>query len=189
MVPPSEAARYHAALPLMRVLCSYCQQSLGTKEPYDDDGVTHSICEPCFAHFSPQWEGQPFAEYLNGFPFPVALVDGDVRVVAFNDAAQRQLGWAPPRTVGLLGGEALECARSRLPGGCGRTSHCATCALRNSVVRAHRDRELVTRLPITLELAGGPVQLLLTTSLAGELVRVSIEAPAEAPVPPEEGAG
>jgi hypothetical protein len=57
------------------------------------------------------------------------------------------------------------------------------------VVHAHRDRELVTRLPITLERVDGPVQLLLSTSVAGELVRVSIEQPAADAPGPGDGRG
>ena len=49
---------------VMRIVCSYCRAELGKKEPLDVDVVTDGMCEPCFEHFTRQWEGLRLGEYL-----------------------------------------------------------------------------------------------------------------------------
>jgi hypothetical protein len=159
----------------MRVVCSYCQQLIATKPPLRDGSVTHGMCQACGDHFGAQWSGMSYDEYLSRFDFPVALVDQDVRLVAVNGPACRLIGKQSRDAVGLLGGDALECARARLPGGCGRTVHCPTCAIRNAVTHTHRTGHPLSRIPATLQRAGASVELLISTALEGKLVRVTIE--------------
>lgn len=166
----------------MRLVCSYCQQVIATKPPLHDGGVTHGMCQACAEYFGAQWSGMSYENYLARFDFPVVLVDGDVRLVAVNQAACTLLGKGPQEVIGLLGGEALECARARLPGGCGRTEHCPTCTIRHTVTRTHETGRPVRRVPARLRRAGGDVGLLISTALEGDLVRVTIE-PGEAPAP------
>jgi len=159
----------------MRVVCSYCQQLIDTKPPLRDGSVTHGMCQACGDHFGAQWSGMSYDEYLSRFAFPVALVDQDVRLVAVNGPASTLLGKRGEEAVGLLGGDALECARARLPGGCGRTVHCPTCAIRNAVTHTHRTGQALSRIPATLLRSGASVELLVSTALEGKLVRVTIE--------------
>ncbi len=159
----------------MRVVCSYCQRPLGQKAPLSDGGVSHGMCPACAEYFGAQWRGMSYDAYLGRFDFPVALMDGDVRVVAVNEPACALLGREAKEAVGLLGGDALECARARLPGGCGKTVHCATCAIRNTVTLTHRTGKAMARVPARLVRAAGVVDLLISTALRGDLVQVTIE--------------
>ncbi len=164
----------------MRLVCSYCQKDMGTKPPLGDGGVSHGMCPPCGEHFKALWSGMSYGEYLERFDFPVVMVEGDVRVVALNKPACQLLGREPGEVTGLLGGEALECCRSRLPGGCGKTVHCSTCAIRNTVTRTKQTGLTMKRVPATLRRDDQTLDLLISTAAEGMLVRVTIE-PAAAP--------
>jgi hypothetical protein len=159
----------------VRIVCSYCRKDLGTKPPLADSSVTHGMCPACADHFSAQWEGMSYGEYLERFGFPVILVEGDVRVVAVNKPAGNLLGRQPSDLIGLLGGEALECAHALLPEGCGKTVCCATCTIRNTVTHTHRTGEAQRQVPATLQRKEELVNLLISTALEGKLVRVTIE--------------
>jgi hypothetical protein len=39
----------------------------------------------------------------------------------------------------------MECARARLPGGCGKTEHCKACAIRNTVMETHATGKAVEK--------------------------------------------
>lgn len=171
----------------MNVVCSYCRKDMGRKPPLGDGGVTHAMCRDCDAYFAAQWSGMSFQQYVGRFDFPVVLVEAEGRVVAMNQPACDFLGRAPHDVVGLLGGEAMECAYARLPGGCGKTAHCAACAIRNSVTRTHQTGQPLRRVPATLRRRDQVHALLVSTVLEGRVVRVTIEPaePAVQPPPPE----
>ncbi len=160
----------------MRVVCCFCARDLGTKAPRGG-GVTHGMCAECDQYFARQWAGLSWGEYLDRFDFPVMLVDADVRVVAANRAAGAMLGRDPASMLGLLGGEAMECVRARLPGGCGKTVHCSACAIRNAVTHTRRTGRPLSRVPARLRRREGPVDLLVSTAVEGPAVRVSVEPP------------
>jgi PAS domain-containing protein len=145
------------------------------KPPLRDGSLTHGMCRSCGEHFGALWGGISYGAYLERFSFPVVLVEGEGRVVALNKPACDFLGREPVDLVGLLGGEAMECSRARLPGGCGKTEHCATCAIRNSVTYTHRTREALNRVPARLKKDDRTFDLFISTAMAGKLVRVTIE--------------
>jgi PAS domain-containing protein len=159
----------------VRVVCSYSHKSLGTKPPLRDGSLSHGMCRECGEHFGRQWSGLSHDQYLDRFDFPILLVEGEGRIVAANRAAGTLLGHRPSEMVGLLGGEAMECSRARLPGGCGRTVHCPTCAIRNAVTETHRSGVPLARVPARLVRSDRDVDLLLTTTLEDDLVRVVVE--------------
>ncbi len=165
----------------MQLVCSYCRKDLGKKPPFDDASLTHGMCKGCGEYFSAQWGGISYGEYLGRFEFPVVMVEGEGRVVAINRPACDFLGRRPGDVVGLLGGEALECAHARLPEGCGKTVHCSTCAIRNSVTRTHQTGEPLRRVPARLRRSDRTFDLLVSTALEGRLVRVTIEPAGAAP--------
>jgi len=164
----------------VRVVCSYCQKDMGRKPPLDDGSLTHAMCPECGEHFGAQWSGMSYGEYVDRFPFPVVLIEKGSRVVAINKAACDFLGRGPCGAIGLLGGEALECVHARLPGGCGRTVHCPTCAIRNAVTRTHETGRPTSRIPAKLHRSDRTHDLLISTVLEGQVVRVMVE-PAPAP--------
>jgi len=159
----------------MRVVCSYCRKSMGTKPPLADGGVTHGMCPPCGEHFGALWRGMSYGQYLERFTFPVILVEGEGRLVGVNRPASELLGRPAAEVVGLLGGEAMECAHSRLPEGCGRTVHCSTCTIRNTVTHTQRTGEATYRVQATLTRSAQSLPLFISTAMDGPLVRVIIE--------------
>jgi PAS domain-containing protein len=159
----------------MRLVCSYCQKDMGTKPPLRDGSVSHGMCPPCGEYFGAQWDGMGYGEYLERFAFPVLMMEEDFRVVATNRSACNLLGREAGEVAGLLGGEALECGRARLPGGCGKTVHCSTCAIRNTVTATRATGRAMTRVPALLRRGDGVRSLLVSTQLEGPLVRVTVE--------------
>jgi len=169
----------------VHVVCSYCHKDMGRKPPLSDGGVTHAMCGECDAYFAEQWRGMSYADYVSRFPYPVVLVEAEGRVVAMNRPACDFLGRRPRDVVGLLGGEAMECAYARLPGGCGRTEHCAACAIRNTVTATHRTGRAMTRVPATLRRRDEQVhELLISTTLEDPVVKVTIELASAVARPP-----
>ncbi|MFH1467304.1 MAG: hypothetical protein ABIO70_23175 [Pseudomonadota bacterium] len=159
----------------MRVVCSYCGIDLGQRGEPGDDGVSHGMCQACLAHFIAQWDGLGWDDYLDRFAWPVLVVDPDVRILALNQPAEKLLGRPKERLIGLLGGEALECVYARLPGGCGRTLHCATCAVRRTITRTIETGLSQRRVPATLEHERGTIDLWIDTQVRDGVVLVQIE--------------
>ena len=135
------------------------------------------MCPSCYRDFVARFDAESLQTMLDGFDVPVIVVEEDMRVVASNRAAQSLFGRPTPEVVGLLGGEALECAYARLPAGCGRTQHCSSCAIRGAVNRTIASGVPQQRVAAEVTaVRGGPVlQVFVTTSLVGELVRVVVE--------------
>jgi transcriptional regulator with PAS, ATPase and Fis domain len=118
----------------MKIICSYCRRPCGEKEPLEDDRTTHGMCDDCFDHFERQAQGLKLDEYLDEFEKPILIVNKEGRIAALNKNAAARLGRPQKKIVGLLGGEAIECNFSRLPEGCGKTVHCETCTLRQTII-------------------------------------------------------
>jgi len=83
---------------------------------------------------------------LDALPFPLFVVDEDVRIVAFNGAATPMLGDVPALALNRKGGEALHCIHStEALGGCGASEACKTCVVRAAVGRSIREKQVVRR--------------------------------------------
>jgi PAS domain-containing protein len=159
----------------VKVVCSYCESDLGEKAPFEDRRISHGMCADCHAHFRRQWKGLSLGEYLDAFSCPVVVVDGDARTIAANGPMSDLLGRSTEEVFGLRGGEAMECAHARKPGGCGGTVHCRTCAIRNSVTRTLETGEPCVRVPATLARESGALRLLVSTHKRGSVVQVLVE--------------
>ena len=166
----------------MRVVCSYCRKPIREDPRSRSTDLSHGMCEACSEHFGRLWEGIGLGEYLDGIPHPVMVVEGEGRLVAANRQAGALLGRAPEAMIGLLGGEAMACVHSRLPGGCGKTVHCRECTIRNSVGKVAKTRRALERQPAYLRRADGVHPLRISVRPVDELVLVVIEdvGPAEA---------
>ena len=83
------------------------------------------------------------------------------------------------KSVGLLGGEFMECAHARLPEGCGRSECCRDCAIRNTIMRTLRTGNPQTNVPAYLSTYenGDPVvkKLSISSERHGPVVRMMIE--------------
>ena len=109
-----------------------------------------------------------FKAILNAIPSPVFVVDSDVRIIEFNEAAAPLLVQNPGVALRLRGGEAMHCLHSSdVPEGCGRAPFCSDCVIRNSVSQSFSGRK-ISRRATKMELVRGPsireIYVLVTTS-------------------------
>ena len=158
----------------MELFCSFCTSYLGVKEPIADTRRTHGICPDCLEHVLCQQRESSFDEYLEQFGAPILIVDGQGRIAAANGAALSLLSKPYRRVQGLLGGEAMDCAWARLPGGCGQTIHCAACTVRKLVMETMHDRQRRRR-RVFMTREEEIVDMLITTMYHENTVRILIE--------------
>lgn len=159
----------------MRVICSYCREDLGRKEPLNDERITHGMCVACADRFVRQWEGQRLGEYLDRFECPVLAFNAEGRIVAVNAHMEAMLGKNAREILGYLGGEVMECRYARLEGGCGQTQHCEACTIRRTVMATHETGEPQSMVTATITRDDDSVQLVISTCKAGDIVRLTIE--------------
>jgi hypothetical protein len=109
----------------------------------------------------------------------MVIVSPNARVIAFNGSYAKSFLKEDEKTVGLLAGEFLECAHSRLPEGCGRTVCCRDCTIRNTIMatlRTGMPQEKVPAYLNTFEEGREVVKnLLISTERHGPVVRMIIE--------------
>jgi hypothetical protein len=103
---------------------------------------------------------------FNVIPFPMLVVDDDVRTLFWNSAALCLIG--NEEMLQQLGGEALHCIHSKdVDEGCGRGPYCKTCVVRNSVNEASHSRRIFRKKNIMQRRIGEKITelpLLVTTS-------------------------
>ena len=103
---------------------------------------------------------------LNVIPFPILVVDDDLRILFWNSAALRLLG--SEEIYQQRGGEVLNCIHSGdVEEGCGYGPHCNTCVVRNSVYEASRGGKVYRKKTVMKRQIGDTVTelpLLVTTS-------------------------
>lgn len=169
----------------MRAVCAWCGVDLRSSEPAGNapssHEITHGICEPCQKYFfSPR--DHTLRGFLNTLTAPVVVLDDDLRMLEANDRALAALGKTRDAILGLKSGEVIECANARLPGGCGKTVHCAACTLRNSVRETFETGEGFTSVPAwirldheTVEESRKRVRVLISTEKVGNVVMMRID--------------
>jgi PAS domain-containing protein len=130
----------------MRRICAWCGADLDGGGPAVAHGepISHGICGSCRSAL--HTGGWTLRKFLEKLPEPVLLVTPDVVVEAANAAACAAVGKQFADMEGRLGGAVLECAYARLPGGCGKTVHCAACQIRASVGHTFRTGEALLRI-------------------------------------------
>jgi nitrogen fixation/metabolism regulation signal transduction histidine kinase len=105
---------------------------------------------------------------LDAIPSPLFIVDNDVRIHAFNEAASPLLGKKPAVKFLTRGGEALGCIHStESPEGCGRSEACKNCVVRNSVRLSFDNRKVVrkaSKMTLVGEAGNSDVHMLVTTA-------------------------
>lgn len=47
----------------MKIVCAWCQKPVGEKPPYENTGVTHTICPECGAKYFPEIP-QTFGDFV-----------------------------------------------------------------------------------------------------------------------------
>jgi PAS domain-containing protein len=122
----------------VKTVCAWCGKELAAvPEDLSPAPVSHGICDECAEYFSAN-RPKPLREFLDRLTDPVLLVDGDGLVLTANRAARQAVGKELREVEGFRGGEVMDCAYARLPGGCGHTEHCAACQIRFSVTETFR---------------------------------------------------
>ena len=160
----------------MRLICSYCRKTIQADPGGRVTDVSHGMCGECGEHFAKLWAGMPVGEYLDELGAPVVLMNGEGRVVAMNRRLAELLGVDPDGARGLLGGEAFACVRSRLPEGCGRTTHCRECAVRRAVETVSRSGKPQERVLAYLDVDAGRIDMRISARPArAGIVQVKIE--------------
>jgi len=90
--------------------------------------------------------GDFVASVLEVIPSPIFVVDEDVRILGYNQAASQMLVQDPDLVIRRRAGEILHCLHStESPGGCGRSEFCPDCPVRNSVQESLAGRQVVRR--------------------------------------------
>ena len=122
----------------MKAVCAWCGRDLGKGPGGEAEAlITHGICDDCAGYFSAS-QPETLREFLERLDAPVLLVDGEGVVLTAKAAARRAVGKELGEVEGFRGGEVMDCAYARLPGGCGGTEHCAACQIRFSVTETYR---------------------------------------------------
>jgi hypothetical protein len=106
-------------------------------------------------------------------------LDGHNRVVSANGNALDLLKKNLAAINHVILGNVFECAYSRLPGGCGKTSHCSGCTIRNAIMDTFVTGEPNLNVPATVISGsmgnGEPVSLKISTEKALNYVLLKVE--------------
>jgi PAS domain-containing protein len=164
----------------MRAYCSECLAPLSP--PAAGAAAVGPACAACAGGAGTR-RRRSLGEYLDEFDHPVLVCDAAGNVVAGNAALAALTGRSRAELAGLRMGEAAACERSRLPGGCGRTTHCRDCTIRRMVAEVSRTGLARRRVPAYVQGADGRSELCITIRpREGELIEVILEeAPPDEP--------
>jgi PAS domain-containing protein len=83
-----------------------------------------------------QADGEPelFRSLFDAIPSPALIVDRDVRILAWNEAAADLVGTDRATILHQKNGDAFRCLESTTtPNGCGHSAVCGNCVIRNAV--------------------------------------------------------
>jgi hypothetical protein len=164
----------------MKRVCAWCNREMenGEGTPVDDGIVTHGICGECADNIEFQL-GVSIKKFLNSFKVPVILLDGNNRAISANRFALDLVKKNLASINHVILGNVFECAYSRLPGGCGKTSHCSGCTIRNAIMDTFRTGEPNLEVPATVTSGsmgdGEAVALRISTEKALNYVLLKIE--------------
>lgn len=159
----------------MHLICSYCGRYIKEEKPIENNELIHGTCLDCYVPTTTLTHGYSYDEYLETFDVPVVIMDSGRRILAANQSAQAMLDKPIDRLKGMLGGEALECPHAKLPGGCGRTSHCQTCTIRNLILRSIEQRMSYHNELVSLETENGRNAFLISTLFYDDLIQIVFE--------------
>ena len=91
-------------------------------------------------------ENEMLREVFDALPSMIFVVDQDVRIQEYNAAAEELMRSGRDTILQHRAGEILHCINSEEDKrGCGKTTKCSDCIIRNSVLRALRGKRVVRR--------------------------------------------
>jgi transcriptional regulator of aromatic amino acid metabolism len=139
--------------------------------------VSHGICNKCKLNLEFKY-GLTLEMFLDTLAVRILVVDGDGNIQMANRQALRMLDKTTRQVRHLKTGIVLECVYAKLPGGCGKTAHCAGCTIWNTVMGTLKTGTAVNRCPVNLQ--KGPsdntteTDLLISTMKSGNYVLLKI---------------
>ena len=138
----------------MKSVCAWCNTELdnGSANDADDAVVSHGICVSCREYFF-STPSRTLDNFLNKMDKPVMVINNEGQVALANDKAQTMLGKDLGEISGYKGGDVMECAYARLPEGCGNTTHCLGCTIRNNIMLTFETGKSLKRVPALLNRA------------------------------------
>ena len=147
-----------------------------------DSTNTHAFCGCCAEHFTPPPDG-PLQKHLDSLPFPVLVVDlyagAYLITTAVNRKACNWIAKGPREIVQHHCGNVIECAYARLPKGCGNTTTCRSCAIKQAVAKTRETGEPQVGTVLTLQRGDpdhpAPVELSITTMKTGDQVMLRMD--------------
>lgn len=163
----------------MNRVCVWCKREWAEEKAADQAAISGTACEDCRAELLQPQTAQSLADYLDRLDVPVLVMTDDVRVLGCNAPARALLGKSAAEMRGHLGGDVIECAYARLPGGCGNTEHCKACTIRHLVTGTHLTGESHRRVPayqdIVLPSGVREMRYVVSTEKAGNFVLLRID--------------
>ncbi len=161
----------------MKHICAWCQKDLGDA-PGPSGLITHGICKTCSDNFLND-KSDSFQTFINSFHFPIVVVDSTGHVIKVNTPACELNCNAEHETKNSLPGEVINCVNAFEPGGCGKTIHCYTCTLRQSINQTFETGSCLRNVPAYKDVFVGenqqPVRFLITTEKIHDRVLVRID--------------
>ena len=162
----------------MRQVCAWCNRLISEDI---DAPVSHGICDRC--RIEAEFHREELDDFLNKLGGAVLAVDGQGQVMGANDVAAVLVSSDVASIKGRLSGGVISCVYSELSGGCGRTTHCTGCAIRQAFEHTATTGEPVHNKPAFsyTRTSRGPVWKCfeISTERLGMLVLVRIEGGAE----------
>lgn len=118
----------------MKKICAWCRKDLGVDHSQGKNNapISHGICPDCYRKLI-SFKAKSMRDFLNQFSHPVLLVDSEVKIISANKEGLAVSGKKIEEIEGALVGDVFDCKYSSLPGGCGKTTHCKGCTIRNTV--------------------------------------------------------
>lgn len=172
----------------MKRVCGWCSASLGPDTDDGSDEISHGICTACSEYFLSDISSENLGAHLERLPFAVLVVDDDVAAIDGNAEALELVGKRREEVAGFRGGDLLQCAFARMPGGCGRTEHCLGCAVRNTVTATFTSGEPQNDVPCYLRQFSSRgdrwIRFLLSTVKRGAMVVMKVTEVGEVAPPP-----
>jgi len=165
----------------MKTLCAWCNKGILHDETDENEAsrpVSHGICISCAKKMFSELS-ESMHEYLNRFDVPILIIDSEENVVSANDKALKKAGLRRDELKGMRCGDVIECVHATETGRCGKTIHCQSCVIRNSVLFTHETGKPCFRVPALPDSQQyktcKPLRVLISTEKVGEMVFIKIE--------------
>lgn len=164
----------------MKTICAWCNKSMGSII-FDENSeglLSHGICKECFGAMKGP-KKSTLKEFLDSIETPVLVVGLDATINYANMQAREILQKEMPNIEGIWGGDVFECAYAKLREGCGNTSHCVGCTIRNTVMDTMQTGNSHLRSPAYL-MQGTPednqeIKFLISTEKVSDVVLLRID--------------